>query len=1111
MTKLEQNSVQQKPAEVGIFKGKPQMAATLAPIFLYLAISSCYCYWNQTEQTKQETMITNGQVDYHEPRVRMQRASGQSVYEYVYYTDILMEGFSTALVEAYITSPSVVPYTLVINSSITVSMVKINVTTECNVTDTGKTCSCVSGYTWNITVCYTYKPCSNSSAFCSCLFIPNDLFPFCEDPKNITDTRVNISGSFTMNETFTPDLLDASSVKYQALQSNLTLALLNVYTQICNPLSVTIVGFSPGSVVASYTMAVSGTVSAAQLSSTNALVSATLPSVISSQIFTTGVASIQPSQLEVKFLDPIQLTCQINDTMSNVNWTLTTNNVTNMVFSAGTNVNVSNQQLPGQTVSVLTIVQADQLWEGTYVCQFFNDTLVHVASAQVNVTLLPSDITINPPQKSLLVQDTSKLLLQCCVSYDGEAYVVTWTYNNMTFPAQTVTSPGLECYTLAPPHPANDTNYTCTFTNKAGQTKSNYIPVYVIQAADKYCTANVSSSVTWNITKAGVSASTICPSGQSGYIMRDCSADGVWLSVQDNCISLLLQTALSSVQMLEKGLGNAQVVVPNIIQQVFNNSRALLYQTAEVTAAVTLLGSLANIAAMQNCAFDSVTVTNFLSLASNITDPSYFSLWSDKNSPPASQVLQSVELFCQLLQADNGTFEIDLQNIQLKGSAYDQGSVGDTYKKTFSLDLGVSMSIDQQVITPLLLQQDVKITSIVFSTIGDLLPNTFEKKNDSQLNSVVQSTSIKLSNSSYVSSKIQMSFMVNISTQSYTQHCVFWDYSLAGSGGSWSDSGCTSKTESNTTYCSCNHLTSFAVLMSIHVESLTFIEEITYVGLGVSIFSLCLCILFEGLAWKSVTRSNISYFRHTSLVNIASCLLCADIFFLSSAFPSATNNTFICMSITFLNHFFYLALFFWTFAQSVMLLHQLLFVFHHLRKTVYVSLSFTSGYFFPGIIAAGTFLYYYPKGKYRHQAVCWLNPASGAIYAFAVPAGCIIVFNFLTLLVVIAMLSRPSVSDAKHSDDKETAKNILKAVVVLTPVFGLTWSFGFALLTNLDDLTRQVFTYGFAAMNAFQGFFILLTCITEKKVREAVFKKTSSTTTSTSTAMSTSEAPSKTM
>ncbi|XP_073442673.1 adhesion G-protein coupled receptor F3-like isoform X2 [Dendrobates tinctorius] len=1083
------------------------MTVALSALILYLMIGRSQGYWNNG---KQQSLLSHDQEkEFGKERVPRAESSAQSVYQYVYYTALTLEGYASAAAEASFMSPGTVPFTVYINSTLSMSLTKLNITTECNVTDTGKTCTCKTGYTWNITVCYTYRPCSNSTAFCSCLIIPDDNIPYCESPKNISDYRVDINGSITLNETFTKDLLDPTSVKYQGMSTNITLSLLNAFTKVCNPLNVSMLGFSPGSVVANYRMVVSGALSASQLSSSNAMVMQSIPGAISSQLLTEGVSYMDTINQEVKYWDPIQLICQINESISAVNWFLTASNITNVIYSGGKNVNITMQVQLDKTVSCLIIDKVDQSWEGIYTCQFFNDTLVYEAKALVNVILLPSEIIVNPIQKTLTSQDTSKLVLECCVPFDGEEYNVSWTYDNITLGVQPGNRTDLRCYSLFPPHPTNDTNYTCTFTNKAGQKKESTIPVTIIKAQDKFCSIDMNYGVTWNITKAGMSATATCPSGKFGYLTRDCTADGVWLMVQDNCINQILQMALNNVQALEEGLGSSAVKVPEIIQQMSNSSGAFINNTAEISAVVNILSTISRIASALNNTFDSDVVTGFLTLANNLTNPSYTSLWRDSKSPPASSVLQSVERFSQLLRADNGSFEIDLENIQLKGKVYEIGQVVQDYKKTFG-KLGVSMSIDEQAISSLLQKGNVKITSVAFSTIGGLLPSTTEKFNDSQLNSLVQSTSIRLSGSTSASCDILMSFKTNTSDNRYSQHCVFWDFSLQGSGGAWSDVGCASMEEGNVTYCSCSHLTSFAVLMSIKAEPLALIEEITYAGLGVSIFSLCICVLIEWYVWKAVVRTNISYFRHISLVNIAMSLLCADICFLSSAFPSVITKKLICLSITFLNHFFYLALFFWTFAQSVMLLHQLLFVFHHLRKRVYVSLSFIVGYLIPAFIAAGTFLYFYPKGRYSHEQLCWLNPGSGAIYAFAIPAGSIIVFNFLTLLVVIAKLSRPSVSDKNHPEDRDTAKSILKAIVVLTPVFGLTWSFGFALLTDLDYLTKQIFTYGFATMNAFQGFFILLTCITERKVREVLFnKRSSSPTSTTATTMSTSEAPSK--
>ncbi|XP_069830373.1 adhesion G protein-coupled receptor F5-like [Dendropsophus ebraccatus] len=410
-----------------------RMRTVLSALLLYLMIETSQGYWSH-EKRKGSSSSSSLQleVEYGEERVKRQLSSGQSTYQYVYYADLTLEGYAFESAKAYLSSLAV-PYTLPINSTLSVTVTQMAITTECNVTDTGNTCACKDGYSWNITVCYTYRPCNNSSSFCSCLIILDENMPFCESPRDISDTRVDMKGSITLNKTFTKDLLDPTSVTYQALKSSIILALLNVYTKTCNPVDVSVLGFSPGSVVANYMMVVSGSLSASQILSSNTMLVQAVPGAISSQLLTAGLAYIEPKDMEVKYWDPIKLTCQINETVNNVNWFLTTtSNVTNMIYSGGNNVDISMQTQLGKTISVLTINEADFWWEGTYICQFFNDTLVHKAEAMVDVILLPAEITVNPLQKALTSGDTSPFVLECCVPFDGEDYSVSWTYNNVT-------------------------------------------------------------------------------------------------------------------------------------------------------------------------------------------------------------------------------------------------------------------------------------------------------------------------------------------------------------------------------------------------------------------------------------------------------------------------------------------------------------------------------------------------------------------------------------------------------------------------------------------------------------------------------------------------------
>lgn len=83
--------------------------------------------------------------------------------------------------------------------------------------------------------------------------------------------------------------------------------------------------------------------------------------------------------------------------------------------------------------------------------------------------------------------------------------------------------------------------------------------------------------------------------------------------------------------------------------------------------------------------------------------------------------------------------------------------------------------------------------------------------------------------------------------------CVYWDYTT----NSWSEEGCfTRHTNNSHTFCECNHLTNFAVLMDVHAVKIEVghqlaLQIITYMGCVISIVCLVLAIftfqIFRGL------------------------------------------------------------------------------------------------------------------------------------------------------------------------------------------------------------------------------------------------------------------------
>ncbi|XP_038654726.1 adhesion G protein-coupled receptor F5-like [Scyliorhinus canicula] len=315
-----------------------------------------------------------------------------------------------------------------------------------------------------------------------------------------------------------------------------------------------------------------------------------------------------------------------------------------------------------------------------------------------------------------------------------------------------------------------------------------------------------------------------------------------------------------------------------------------------------------------------------------------------------------------------------------------------------------------------------------------------------------------------------------------TAMCAFWDFS---GNGAWNNTGCTSEINGDNITCNCDHLTSFSILMSPYVIADPALSYITISGIAISIGCLLITIIIEGIVWKHVTKNKTSYMRHIGILNIAVNLLVADIWFIVAS--AVDPGTKACTAATFLIQFFYLALFFWMLTLGLLLVYHLLFPFHDLSKSVMMGISFSIGYLCPLIITAITIGVTYPRNIYTREDACWLGwEKEYPLLAFVIPALAIIAINLIVLIVVIFKLLRPTIGDRSRSNnqEKETFRQVVRSIAVLTPILGLTWAFG---VPTFQKDSSKVFHYIFTILNAFQGFFILIFgTFTDNKVQKAL-------------------------
>lgn len=355
-----------------------------------------------------------------------------------------------------------------------------------------------------------------------------------------------------------------------------------------------------------------------------------------------------------------------------------------------------------------------------------------------------------------------------------------------------------------------------------------------------------------------------------------------------------------------------------------------------------------------------------------------------------------------------------------------------------------------------------------FIELSERLPN---KDKNYMANSIVVSTTTAESKQSN-SFEIKMTFpLLKPRPRNFVMKCVSWDNNTR----SWSDFGCKWGGPSDEGHCICSHLSSFAILMSNNALEVPWITEITYVGLSISVMSLIISLVIELIVWNAVVKTSTLYLRHTAHVNISLCLLVADCCFLASSKPSDISQIW-CKTFVVLKHFCYLSMFFWMLCLSSTLLQQAVFPFHSVSKKSYLRFSLVLGYACPLLIVTITFLANKggAEGSYFSSDTCWLvyfGLMKGSIHTFLIPVGIIVFVNVFSMVVVIMkLLDHPKNIEKSHEKEKKAALTVMRSVILLTPVFGVTWIFGFAVMSL--DLTSgdiaYVVNYAFTLLNAFQ-------------------------------------------
>ncbi|XP_029902870.1 adhesion G-protein coupled receptor F2 [Myripristis murdjan] len=952
--------------------------------------------------------------------------------------------------------------TSALNSDVTI--VELDLVADCLLVGAQTTCSCSAGYVWSNTVCYSTNPptCCNDTA---CNQNVSHLTPLC-----IPKEKVSMSGSVTLRSGPWQD-----SHKTQVMNALKTInGFLGLNISMDKSTTNFIERMEDNSNIAHFEADFNVKFETSKLQDFVADLETTLGATV--LVETLGLVTISAPKTKVCYKSNPTMNCNLEEATNSSGWRLTSKDEKDTFkLNDGSVVTIDNSCATSEYKSCVSLKLngITGRWAGTYVCGFTTGSINHIAKTELDVVLLPDEITMstNPLTADCTkVEPTSMVTVEVTATIlnSSESYRHHWKYTDeetsQQGPIYKTKSDKVELHYSAQVKvnciPTKEAHrVSITFTNSKNQRKNATVDIPVIYANEKFCEKDGDE---WPKTPDGDTViNRICGEGRTGYKERTCKGKE-WQSVFDNCVKEKLYLVLKKAEKFQEGLVANPEEVLYIFSGLSNISAEINSSIADVSASINVLAVMANASKLNP--FQEDVVPAFLGGASSMVNQSWDGINTTIKGSMAANYLQSVENLVKNIEM-NATKGHMTENLDLKIS-----STPDNVTSVFNISVAMHMT-----------SGIIKMVSV--KKLTEKLGSLKDKRPSELL------VSVTVQNSSNSSTSITLDFPKDEVDHNKVT-CVFWDTT----DNVWSNEGCrVNKSDDGRITCQCDHLTSFSVLMSKKPVELPFLKEITYVGLGVSICSLLVLLIIEALVWSAVVKTNLSHFRHTALVNISLCLFLADCSFIASSFPEILNGT-SCLILTVCKHFFFLSMFGWAMSLSIMLVHQLIFVFNPLRKRVFMFFSSIVGYVCPVIIVGTSYVYYKYTGSPYHSDKCWLifdGLLKGSMHAFLIPVGIVLMTNVFSMVVVILTLMKSSSPDSSKAEDKDTAKSILKVVVFLTPVFGITWILGFLqlFLSDAGPPLFEIIHYSFTILNSFQGFFIFLTgCFAEQKVREEVLR-----------------------
>ncbi|KAM7009271.1 adhesion G protein-coupled receptor L1-like isoform 1-T1 [Tautogolabrus adspersus] len=501
------------------------------------------------------------------------------------------------------------------------------------------------------------------------------------------------------------------------------------------------------------------------------------------------------------------------------------------------------------------------------------------------------------------------------------------------------------------------------------------------------CEGRVARGVQWPPTLKGETVERPCPKGSLGIASYQCMQTPVGWTSRGPDLSNCTSPWVSQIAQKIKSGENAA----NIAGELVNLTRGRIY-AGDVSMSVRLIEQLLDILDSQLQALRPANkesaarnynklqkrertcrayVQAVVQTVDNLLGPEALVSWADMSSVDqsrsASLLLDAVEKGAFLL-ANNlyeGRFSDRTPNVDVE--VYVLNTEADIQDLTFphSYDSDSILHISALALQQYSNNGQVKLVLTLYKNLGSFLttqnstlrlglglsPGSELRRRSLVVNSHVISASVhRGSNRVYLSEPVIFTLRHLQLENHFGPNCSFWNGSGVSGSGRWSTQGCRLLHTNNThTTCACNHLSSYAVLMTYQqpafgagVEELL-VYVVSWVGISVALVCLATCITTlccQGAPWHT---------DHSTIhCNLWANLLITELLFLVGA--NKTQYTVVCSIIAGLLHFSLLSAFCWLCLEGVelYLLQREVFEGRNSRRKYF----YLCGYSVPGLVVA---------------------------------------------------------------------------------------------------------------------------------------------------------------